>query len=72
MLTYFAVLIDSVQRLLEAFARAFRLHFHVQKMQAIASKLSRLTFIEALLLRAGYMLSLIALLLYIIVGCFLA
>jgi len=41
-------------------------------MQAIASKLSRLTFIEALLLRAGYMLSLIALLLYIIVGCFLA
>jgi len=57
-----------VQRFLEAFARAFRRHFHVQKIQAIASKLSRLTFIEALLLRAGYLLSLIALLFYIVAG----
>lgn len=57
-----------MQQTFEAFARAFSRYCHVQKLQAIATRLSRLTFIEALLLRAGYLLSLIALLLYTIVG----
>ena len=68
MLTNFAVFVTVVQQPFEVFARAFSRHCHVQKLQAIASRLSRLTFIDALLLRAGYLLSLIALLLYIIIG----
>ena len=70
MLTKVVVLVTSVQQTFEAFARAFRRHCQVQKLQAIATRLSRLTFVEALLLRTGYLLSLIALLLYSVV-CFL-
>ena len=68
MLTNIAVLITFAQQSFEAFARAFRRHCRVQKLQAIATRLSRLTFFEALLLRAGYVLSVIALLLYALVG----
>ena len=68
MLTEIAVLITFVQQTSETFARAFRRHCQVQKLQAIATRLSRLTFIETLLLRADYLLSLIVLLLYIIVN----
>lgn len=68
MLTKIVVFITFAQQTFEAFARAFRRHCQVQKLQAIATRLSRLSFVEALLLRAGYLLSLIALLLYIIVG----
>lgn len=68
MLMNIVVLIKFIQQIFEAFARAFRRHCQVQKLQAIATRLSRLTFIESLLLRVGYLLSLIALLLYIIVG----
>ncbi len=68
MLTDIAVLITFVKQTFEAFARAFRRHCQIQKLQAIATRLSRLTFIETLLLRAGYLLSLVALLLYISIG----
>ena len=68
MLTNISVLITFMQQTFEAFARAFSRHCQVQKLQAIATRLSRLTFIDTLLLRAGYLLSLIALLLYTIIG----
>lgn len=67
MLTNIVVFIALIQQTFEAFARAFRRQCQSQKLQAIATRLSRLTFIEALLLRFGYLLSLIALLLYVIV-----
>ena len=62
------VLITFVQQTFKAFARPFRRHFRVQKLRAIATRLSRLTFVEALLFRTGYLFSLIALLFYTIVA----
>ena len=68
MLMNIAVLITFVQQTFKAFARPFRRHLQVQKLRAIATRLSRLTFAEALLFRAGYLVSLIALLLYTVVA----
>lgn len=65
-----AVTVESDLQNLESLAEIVMRKGMIRKLWATASRLSRLSFIEAMLLRAGYMLSLIALMLCLIVEFF--
>lgn len=65
-----AVTVTSGWHKLEDLARIIRCDGLVRKLWTVSVKLSHLTLIEGVLLRAGYMLSLIALLLYLVVEFF--
>lgn len=65
-----AVIVTSGLHNLEGLARVIRCDGPIRKLWTIAVRLSRLTLTEAVLLRAGYMLSLIALMLCLIVEFF--
>ena len=56
---------------LASLIRAIKHDYHIIRLWSIAAELSRLTFVEALLLRTGYMASLIGLLLYMVIDLLL-